>query len=384
MRHFFSIFTCCLFLLLLPKAGNTQSSDKNWFIDGYIKGLQNTWIQDFDGEWITWNNLHNRLNFTYFPSEQFSTAISLRNELQYGELIKRTPNYEKILQTDNGLADLTWVPAHAQSYVLQTNIDRAWIDYTANQLQVRVGRQRINWGVGLVWNPNDIFNSFSYFDFDYEERPGSDAVKLEYYTGMSSSAQLVCKIDAQEQLTLAGMYRFNHWNYDMQLLGGQMNDKWVLGGGWAGQIQGGGFRGEFTWFIPNQGKARFIASIDGDYTFPNTLYLHAALLYNNLGTTGKAGRGLFMDIKDLSPETLTTARASLFGQVGGQLTSLIRGDLSGMLNPYDGSSFIGPSFSLSLTDNLSFLLMAQIFSGKTGTEFGDFGKLAYIRLKWNF
>ena len=34
------------------------------------------------------------------------------------------------------------------------------------------GRQRINWGQTFVWNVNDVFNAYSYFDFDYKERPG--------------------------------------------------------------------------------------------------------------------------------------------------------------------------------------------------------------------
>jgi hypothetical protein len=69
----------------------------------------------------------------------------------------------------------------------------AYLDYTAGKWQFRVGRQRINWGVNLVWNPNDVFNSFSYFDFDYEERPGSDAVRVQYYTGTTSSASWFTK-----------------------------------------------------------------------------------------------------------------------------------------------------------------------------------------------
>ena len=37
--------------------------------------------------------------------------------------------------------------------------------------------------MNLVWNPNDLFNAFSFVDFDYEERPGSDALRIQKYTG---------------------------------------------------------------------------------------------------------------------------------------------------------------------------------------------------------
>ena len=48
---------------------------------------------------------------------------------------------------------------------------------------LRIGRQRINWGVNLAWNPNDLFNAYSLIDFDYQERPGSDAIRFQYYMG---------------------------------------------------------------------------------------------------------------------------------------------------------------------------------------------------------
>lgn len=40
----------------------------------------------------------------------------------------------------------------------------------------------------MAWNPNDWFNTYNYFDFDYEERPGTDAIRVRVYfkDGMSS------------------------------------------------------------------------------------------------------------------------------------------------------------------------------------------------------
>ena len=54
---------------------------------------------------------------------------------------------------------------------------------------MRIGRQRINWGVNLAWNPNDLFNAYSLIDFDYQERSGVDAIRFQYYTGEMSSIE---------------------------------------------------------------------------------------------------------------------------------------------------------------------------------------------------
>jgi len=40
--------------------------------------------------------------------------------------------------------------------------------------------------------------------------------------------------------------------------------------------------------------------------------------------------------------------------------------------------------NISLTDNVDLMLMGQLFWGDDGTEFGDYGKFWYIRLKWSF
>jgi hypothetical protein len=58
--------------------------------------------------------------------------------------------------------------------------------------------------------------------------------------------------------------------------------------------------------------------------------------------------------------------------------------LSAMLNPYDKSAYIGPSANFSLTDNISLMLVGQLFFGETLTEFGDYGQMYFLDLKWNF
>jgi hypothetical protein len=272
--------------------------------------------------------------------------------------------------------------------VLLTSFDRLNVKYALDNWEFNLGRQRINWGIDFVWTPNDIFNSFSYFDFDYEERPGCDALKIEYYTGMASSLQVAASLNHDRKLTAAVMYRFNKREYDFQLMAGQMINDLVAGGGWSGDIAGGGFRGEFSYFRSFENfsdtTGQLVASIDGDYTLNNGLYLHASLLYNSTGTTGNAGGFNMLDMRNISVKNYTLARYSVFGEMAYPVTPLIRADLAAMYNPCDHSVFVGPSVDISLTDNIYLLLIAQLFYGADGTEFGDYGKFWYLRLKWNF
>jgi len=86
-------------------------------------------------------------------------------------LQEEMPLFLDLFDYDPGYFDLTKVWADGKSYVFVSTFDRANIEYTKGNFEAMVGRQRVNWGINTVWTPNDIFNSFSYFDFDYEERP---------------------------------------------------------------------------------------------------------------------------------------------------------------------------------------------------------------------
>ena len=45
----------------------------------------------------------------------------------------------------------------------------------------------------MVWNITDLFNPQSVLDFDYEEKPGSDAIRIQYFTGVIGRLEFVFK-----------------------------------------------------------------------------------------------------------------------------------------------------------------------------------------------
>jgi len=130
-----------------------------------------------------------------------------------------------MITKDNGYIDLTWVNSSSSSYVFYSNIDRLNLFYTKDNLEIQVGRQRINLGINMVWTPNDIFNSSSFLNFDYVEKAGSDAVRFQYYTGLTSSVEFVYKLNGHKEISAAGIFKFNKWGYDFQLLGGMMEKR---------------------------------------------------------------------------------------------------------------------------------------------------------------
>jgi hypothetical protein len=337
--------------------------------------------------WTDQNLVHNRLNFKWYPSSTVSVVAEVRNRFFWGELVRDIPNYGRIIDQDNGYFDLSTTIWESGGTLMHSMIDRMYLDYTLDKWQIRLGRQRINWGMNLIWNPNDLFNTYSYFDFDYEERPGTDALKVQYYTSATSSLEVVYQLgENADEMALASRYVFNKWNYDFQILGGYVEEDWVLGTGWAGDIAGAGFRGELSWFVPRKsGKDEVvIASISGDYSFANQLYIHAGALLNSAGTTGRIFRTDLFTPGERSPQLLSAGKYALFGQLNYPFTPLFQGGLSGILNPSDESFFLSPSLSYSLVENLDLMFVGQLFFGDDFTEFGNIGQALYFRLKWSF
>ena len=381
------------FIILLCLVQLSGFSQNKLNANGYVKYLTMYYhpkvdIPGIEQDYLFANYIHNRLNFKWYASNELTFALESRNRLIFGQMVKEYPDYKSTVDIDGGFVDLSTTIASGNGWFLHAFIDRAWMDYSKGNFQARLGRQRINWGITTVWNPNDIFNTFSYFDFDYEERPGTDAIKLQYYTGTTSSAQLVYKFGGNsDDMALAGMYRFSKWEYDIQLFAGWVGSDYVAGTGWSGDIEGAGFRGEVSWFTPrdnsSQSQEALVATLSADYSFKNSLYISGAFLFNSIGTSGKAGgRDLF--VQDISAKMLSFAKYSTFAQVSFPITPIFSASFSGMFNPSDKSCYFGPAFTYSLGNNLELMATGQLFFGDSGTEFGDYGQVLYGRLKWAF
>jgi hypothetical protein len=376
-------------ILGLPFRAFVQESKVN--LNGYLKELfmiyyPETAIPGTDVNYLTSDIIHNRLNFKWYTTKKLTTVVEMRNRLMMGN-INQVPYYQEMVDVDYGLMDLSWIPAEGNGWFLHSMADRAYFDYSSGKLQVRAGRQRINWSVNFIWNPNDIFNSFSYFDIDYEERAGTDALRVQYYTGATSSAEMVYKPGHDSIKTaVAGIYRLSKWDYDFQFIGGQAGGDWVMGCGWAGDIQGAGFRGELTHFEPttDDSERATVASVSADYSFSDSWYIQFSTLYNSTGKIGKAGGANLFFNPDMTAKHLSEGRYELFGQVSRPITPLFSGSLSGIVNPSDGSFYVGPTLTYSLLNNLEIMLAGQLFFGNSGTEYGDIGQVAIGRLKWSF
>ena len=380
-------------ILIFSLLSSGMYAQDNWMFKGYVKGMTAMQTID-DGGMSIENTLHNRFDINWYINDNFTFTAGLRNRIIAGNNVTLIPNYSDYVGRDVGYFDLSWVWADKNSWIGVSQLDRLMIDYSVGNFQVTVGRQRINWGQTFVWNPNDLFNTYSYFDFDYEEKPGSDAVRLQYYIGESSKIELSTSLNDDDKITSAMLYRFNTHGYDIQFLAGIFTESdYIIGGGWSGSIAGGGFSGEMTYYHPMEDSPEengaITATLHYDYTFKNSLNLQFETLYNGFGAddmSGGLGEVIFMD---LSPKNLFPTKFALFGSGGYQLSPLVYLMLAGMYGPQGDFVYIGPTLSYSMSDSLELAVIGQYYAMEEvedalGNSLPNSGSALFIRLKWSF
>lgn len=380
------------FLLISFICAKGQDSGSSFQFSGYITNMQSVMFRDVDKAWVADNLIHNRINLFWYPADNITATLQMRNRLIYGETLKYTPGYASSIAGDGGLADLSTNLFSGDSYLLNAAIDRLWFQATAGKFVLTAGRQRINWGQNLVWNPNDVFNVYSYFDFDYEERPGSDALRVQFYPKMTTTAELAVKADSSGRVTLAGLYRFNRWNYDIQLLGGVLNGEDIVSGlGFSGNLGGAAFRGELTLFRAadhfRDTSLYVMTALGSDYSFGNSLMVQFEFLYSGLPGDLQGFDEFYSE--PLSVKKLAFTKYSLFAAANYPINPLLQGNLAVMVFPGIDGYFAGPSVSYNLKENVDLGLYLQHFSGKIKLP-GSLQKtrekltLAFLRFRWHF
>ncbi|HRY33279.1 MAG TPA: hypothetical protein P5531_09965 [Bacteroidales bacterium] len=393
-----SLVAGILFLLFsLPYQAEAQDSAGKlpYQLSGYLSDMQSGMFSHWRDGWITDQLLQNRLNVSCSPGSSFTLVLEARNRLMFGESMDTDTAYAQRMGTDPGYMEfLTNNLATGESYVLNSSVDRFHVRFARKHTEVTLGRQRINSGQSFVWNPNDLFNVYSFFDFDYPERPGCDALRLEHYLSATSGLEAVASLDAAGKLTLASLFRANRFGYDIQLLASYFREEdAVFGLGWSGNLGKAGFNGEISHFIPFKRSAGeknlVLLSAGTGYMFPNALYLQGEVLYSSESPDLQEGGLMEYYRGDLNVKKLALSEWNVFTQVSFPPTPLLNVSIAWMWLPGLKGWYAGPSITWGLTSDLDVSLVGQYFYLKDGvkdvmyTEDLKLG-LAFLRLKWVF
>jgi hypothetical protein len=354
-------------------------------VSGYLKDLRMV-VLDGKGNSQLISFLHNRFKFSHQITPNLSIKGEFRNRIFYG------PGFEyqllaNQLNADDGLFDLSFIPIKDKSILMSTQIDRLSGNWNKNNLDITAGRQRINWGINLVWNPNDLFNTLNFTDFDYEERPGSDALRFQYFKGMKGLDLALSFERNMDSSVFGALYKTNYKGYDLQALASYFRGEAALGGGWAGSLKNMGFKGEFTWFSGTDSTpSLLLVSPSLDYTFGNGIFTAVSFLYRSssssatgspLMNTGPAAGNL--DVKSLMPN-----QYSAFVLASGAFSPILTGSIASIYAIDLNAAFIMPSITWSFKENMEFLILGQSYFSWSNHKIESPFHAIFVRYKWNF
>ena len=356
-------------------------------LSGYTTGMPSLIIQQPGGD--TWGQMleHNRLNFGWQMTEHLRVDAGMRNRFIAGSEALLNP---ESIGADAGIVDLSWNWAEGKNALVNTAFDRLHVTFEKDKWKLQAGRQRINWGQTFVWNPNDIFNTYSFFDFDYPERSGCDAFRATYYNSATSSSELAVSANRDNKVTAALLHRWNRNNVDYQLIAGQQAESdLVIGGALTSDFGGLNLRSELSYFRPFKNLADtsgiIAVSVGADYIFSNSLMLQTEVLYNNVGK-GFSDSGLMgLYSAPLSAKYLSISEWNIFANASYPVTPRLKGSLSSMYFVDIQSYYAGFSLDFSVIENLDFSCIAQHFSTFGNSKIGNMQVLlGFARLKYSF
>lgn len=378
----------------INKKKKDPTAPKKWELNGYLKYLTSVYFLHQPNKAMLQDNLiHNRLNFKWYINSDFTFKADLRTRVFFGEYTKLQPNYGKaIVRGDslkNGYSDyLSWALLDERGAVIHSTLDRFYLQYSKGDWDIRLGRQRINWGINTIWNPNDIFNTYSFTDFDYEERPGSDALRIQYFTGVASSIEFAAKVFTRwENATAAFLWKTNKWDYDFQVLAGIVGQDLVLGSGWAGNIKDAGFKGEWSYFYnigdSTNNRHSFTGTVSFDYLFSSKTYLIVGFMYNSNGSTTANSSELFAYRP--SAKNIYPYRYSIFATFSQPIKEIFSVGLTAIYSPGENHSlFLTPNFGYTINEKWDVSIVGQISLSKSGGYYVSPVQVAFLRIKFSF
>ncbi len=352
---------------------------------GYYKNLF-VLSETFDNEDYNADVNRFRLDIDCRFSENLAAKFILDDEILFGNYL-RTEEFKLLKELPSTTYfDLDKEIIDGKDLYWLASIFRFYFVLETENIELKVGRQRIAWGTGRLWNPTDLFNPYSPLQIEQDERTGTDAILFQYtFTDVSDLTIAYAPRDDPNEADEAIKFKTTVGEYDLSFMAGRFKKDEVIAFDYSGYIADGGFRGEttYTFAEDRDDYPRFV--IGYDYNFKNGIYLLFEYFYNGGNISTET-----LTIEELLNETIresgiVTRNRNFVGiEIGYDITPLLRME-NICIYDIDGKSFFN-NFDLlySLTDNSNLGAGLQLFSGVEDSEFGPIPNVYYLQYQLFF
>jgi hypothetical protein len=351
-------------------------------VNSYIKDMGSFSFDKDAKSYVSTNLLHNRLNIKWKPQRSITGSVEVRNRIYWGDLVSSTPDFHRSLKNDNEWLNLSVIWASSNNLVFQSNIERLLIEFRHRKWNMQLGRQRVNWGITTAWNPNDIFNNYNFLDFDYEEKPYTDAVKVQYNFSDSSGIDVAINPYGDIKKSIAAArYSIDKWGYHLQMIAGVYRNKMTAGFGWAGKLGNIEYKGEGQAFIgENDSANRFNYSLEVSYQSKKGWYFSSSILHNSSGFSEPVNNVDKINFR-FSPINLMPARWNIIAIISKKFTPDLSSSIRQVYCPRVNLFIVYPSLTYHLFESIDADLIYQSFFLELQNRFQPTSHNIYVRLK---
>jgi len=316
------------------------------------------------------------------------------------DLRKIFPNFEgstvflgASLKDDRRLMDLTHTIKEEDSYILVQRLDRLNFTFKPSWGSVRVGRQAITWGNGLIFNPMDLFNPFPPADIQRDYKVGDDMALAQVALTHSAALQLLYVVRRDpdtnnveaDRNSLAGQIHFAAGTTEFDIMATRHFDDYVVGIGSSGIWGGAAWRMDATATFLDDGQGQNtqnylsgVANLDYSWIWwKKNFYGLLEYYYNGLGESDYPGALSNPDITNrlTRGELFVLGKHYISAEIQMELHPLFKIFFTGINNMHDPSGILQPRAVWSMSQNLEMKIGANIFygdNGDPGSEFGGF------------
>lgn len=263
-------------------------------------------------------------------------------------------------------------------------LDRLNLTLNKSWGTLRLGRQAVSWGNGLIFHPLDLFNPFSPTEVLTDYKAGED---------MATATVPLPRLGELQLLTIPRRTENGSVHWDRSSVAGKMNiltdmlqvdlmaahhfDAAILGLGLTGNIGSAGWRTDITWTEIDSEEKYFsaVANLDRSWVWgQKNWYGLLEFYYHGLGEDEPE---MALENSDLIQrlnrgEIFVLSTMYLSSALELEVSPLVRLNMTTILNLNDASGLMQPTVRWDLAPDLEFIAGATVYGGSGGTEFGGF------------
>ena len=287
---------------------------------------------------------------------------------------------------DRRLFDLTDVVTESSDSAILHRLDRFWVGFTSEKTVVRLGRQALSWGNGLVYAPMDLVNPFDPTSIDTEYKAGDDMLYLQYLQDNGNDMQaayvarrnLVSGNADSDEATAAIKYHGFVGTGEFDVLIARSYGDTVAGIGMSHPVGGAVWSADLVVTDTDlDTHTQFVTNLMYSWIWKGKNMSGAVEYYfNGFGQSGgrydplSVAANQDLAVRLLRGELYTSGRHYFAANVLIEMTPLWTVTPTLLSNADDPSALFQLVTNYSLSDNMTLLASLNVPLGPDGSEFG--------------